>query len=684
MSLHETYLNTLTPWLSKAAGEVFTCPDRPELSYYGDGTNSWGVQTNQKALSAFAIAATDPLFEEAAAGISREALLRKALACLRYSLATHLSGDYHLTNGPAERWGHTWISVLGVERMAFALHALEPYYTGEDRAALRRMFLSEADFLLTGYPVRAGLVENNRPESNMWNGALLLRCALEYPDAPNAALYEERGRLFILNSISVPSEEKEPWFVGANFFESMATNHHEYMNVGYMVITLSQLAYLHFTYKLHGKPAPDYLYKNARRLWDLVRECIFPDGRLLRIGGDSRIRYCYCQDYLNMVLALAADRFGENTARLEESWQRTVNREQAGNADGTFLSARLELFRERAPLYFARLEADRAASAAQGAFLHRTWPSLETAGTPSALEEPYQWHDPYHGGCFVRNRENFSSFVWIAAQKPQGLALPLSDSSLAEWDRNLVSCFDGDGLYNEHIVLEHQETMLSPGFVTSGRTLSRTWEMLDESKREEKNVELILAYAALPDGATTVTIQYARAVRHCHLLRVKGLHLNIPNDLFNGYHRDYAGDGGRWLCVDGRLGVASVYGDPLTLRPGDHRTIGLRNVYTYDRGMLQVDEVCTTLSEEPRWYEDGSCILDFAAVLRSGADPAETEALQKRCRRLETSPDLRAVSVPGRDGKDYLVVLNLTAQPVSFAPEGREPAELLPGQAAVL
>ena len=63
---------------------------------------------------------------------------------------------------------------------------------GEDRAALRRMFLSEADFLLTGYPVRAGLVENNRPESNMWNGALLLRCALEYPDAPNAALYEEQ------------------------------------------------------------------------------------------------------------------------------------------------------------------------------------------------------------------------------------------------------------------------------------------------------------------------------------------------------------------------------------------------------------------------------------------------------------------------------------------------------------
>ena len=79
------------------------------------------------------------------------------------------------------------------------------------------------------------------------------------------------------------------------------------------------------------------------------------------------------------------------------------------------------------------------------------------------------------------------------------------------------------------------------------------------TKASRRDLAVLVAKGA--DGATTVTIQYARAVRHCHLLRVKGLHLNIPNDLFNGYRRDYAGDGGRWLCVDGRLGVASVYGD---------------------------------------------------------------------------------------------------------------------------
>lgn len=685
MSLHQMYMKTLTPWLAKAAADVFTCPDHPEFGYYGDGTNSWGVQTNQKALAAFAIAATDPLFDEKKAGVSKDVLLNKALSCLRYSLATHRSGEYHLTNGPEERWGHTWISVLGIERMAFALKALKPYYTADDRKALRRMFLSEADFLLEEYPVLAGLVENNRPESNMWNGAFLLRCALEYPDSPHADLYAEKGRQFILNSISTPSEENEPWFIGANFFDSFATNHHGYMNVGYMVITLSQLAYLHFTYKLYGKTAPEYLYKNAKQLWDFVRMCIFPDGRLLRIGGDSRIRYCYCQDYLNIVLCFAADKFGENTSLLEERWQRTVQLEQEENGDGTYLSTRLELFRERAPLYFARLEADRAMSAAQGAFLHRSWPSLEAAEKPFETKADFQWHDSYHGACFTRNQNNFASFVWLAAQRPQGLCLPLKDSSMAEWDRNLVSCFDGDGLYNEQIILEHHEAMIPGGFVTTGRTLSRTWEMLDESKREEKNVELTLAFAALPDGATTVTLQYARAVRHCHLQHVRGLHLCIPNDLFNGSERTYIQDGQKAVCVDHSLGVVSVYGDPLEICRGDHRTVGLKNVYTYDRGMLKVDEICTTVVRSPKWYENQECILDFGVVLCSGADPAATSALISKCRRQKASSDgVRAVSVQGRNGNEYVIVFNVTDHPIQCTIEDYGEVQLLPCEAKII
>ena len=42
-----------------------------------------------------------------------------------------------------------------------------------------------------------------------------------------------------------------------------------------------------------------------------MKSCIYSDGRLLRIGGDSRVRYCYCQDYLLPVLSMAADLWGE-------------------------------------------------------------------------------------------------------------------------------------------------------------------------------------------------------------------------------------------------------------------------------------------------------------------------------------------------------------------------------------
>ncbi len=684
MSLHEIYMETLIPWIAQACKEVTVCPDRSDLSYYGDGTNSWGVQTNQKALCAFAIACTDPLFDEKKAGITKQTLLETAISCLRYSLATHLTGEYHLTNNENERWGHTWISVLGIERMVFALDALAPYLTESDHLAIRRVFLSEADFLLNEYQIKAGLVENNKPESNFWNGAFLLRCTLMYPDCANKELYIQKGRALILNAISIPSQCDEEWFVGANFFESFATNHHHYLNIGYIVITLSQLAYLHFTYKRYGIEPPAWIYTNSEKAWDLVRKCIFPDGRLLRIGGDSRIRYCYCQDYLNTVLCLAADQFNENTASLEEQWQKLVQLEQAENNDGTFLSTRVELFRERAPLYFARLESDRAVSAAQGAYLHRTWPELEKSGQKKLHEEPFRWYDEYHGACFVRNKDSMSSFVWLSSEKPQGLCLPLCDSSLAEWNRNLTSMFEGDGQFNEHLIEEHHETMLTGGFVTTGRTVARTWSMLDESKSEEQNVELSLLYAALPDGATTVTLQYAEAIRHCHLLKIKGLHLNIPNDLFNGYQRDYVCTE-KTVCVDQRIGLASIYGDPLTVHSNPNRTIGLKDKYCYERGMLKVDEIYTTYIDTPKWYQMGERILDFGVAIRTNADSAETELLSNECRVLSCSdPSVRAVRIKGTDQKMYTVLFNLSRFDVSDMVEGIGTVELCPYEGRVL
>jgi len=140
---HLDYLRILERWPAYAERFWWNDPARPDLGCFGTGYNSWGVQTNQKYLGAMAILATHPELDEAVAGCSREAILDRALRALRYSLATHVSGDHHCSDGT--RWGHTWISALGIERMMHGVEALEEHLTDADRAGLRRVLTSEAD-----------------------------------------------------------------------------------------------------------------------------------------------------------------------------------------------------------------------------------------------------------------------------------------------------------------------------------------------------------------------------------------------------------------------------------------------------------------------------------------------------------------------------------------------------------
>ena len=59
---------------------------------------------------------------------------------------------------------------------------------------------------------------------------------------------------------------------------------------------------------------PETLDHHQRDLWEVLRKFIFSDGTLARIGGDTRVRYCYCQDYLLPTLLYAHDQFEDKHA----------------------------------------------------------------------------------------------------------------------------------------------------------------------------------------------------------------------------------------------------------------------------------------------------------------------------------------------------------------------------------
>jgi hypothetical protein len=575
---HLDFLRTLEGWPRYAEQYWYDDPERHELGCFGTGYNSWGVQTNQKSLGAMAVLAADPETDEQAVGCSREALLDKALRALRFSLASHVSGDHHCTDGT--QWGHTWISGLGIERMMHGVQAIEAELTDADREGLVRAICSDADWLLD-LPTQGTLWAHeggNKPESNIWNGAICARAAGLAPDHPHAAAWTEKAHLNFLNGISIPADAYDEtviagkpvreWHVGPNFFPSYALDHHGYLNVGYMIICLSNIAMLHYGFGLEGIDLPESLYHHAPDLWQVVRNFIFEDGRLARIGGDTRQRYCYCQDYLLPTLLWVSEYLGDEEAvAFERGALGLIQQEQAHNNDGSFLSERLQTIRATNPYYYTRLESDKAVVLSMNAFWRRVFTpdavssvgrglvprrplSATTDGAVQALRTQTSpalqktWQESDHGAVLHRSPRRLASWSWRAAEAPQGLCLPPDRSDLAEWCENLGGRVAVAGEQGKRTVLTHSQKLFHGGFITTGTMADSTKAYFAEGWTSQEPVAHKLAVVALPDERTMVILEHCRVHTRTYLREIKGLKLNVPNDLFNGFRRVYTTQAG--------------------------------------------------------------------------------------------------------------------------------------------
>jgi len=701
LAYEERYLEALRPWLPALERELYRCPDRPELVCYGTGYNGWGVQTHQKAFAAAAVLAASGSTE----GKSGE-LRETALAMLRFNLETHASGGYRCTDGT--KWGHTWISALGIERMMHGVEAIRESLTETDAASVRRVLLSEADWLLDHYSVVGGLYDKldgqsrNKPESNLWNGALLHRAAALYPDAARAEEYRDKGTRFLLNGVSVPDDALSErivagkplsqWHEGANFFPTYALNHHNYLNVGYMVICLSNIAMLHF-YGMQAKlPAPEALYHRAEALWSLVKELTFPDGRLLRIGGDTRVPYCYCQDYAIPMWLLAEDVFGADCSGFEEGWLAQVRTEAGDNPDGGYLSGRLKELEHRSPMYYTRLESDRAAALSMGACWRplakqrtKAGDGAESPGRERIEAEPAQffWSDEAHGASLLRSRRRIVSWVWQAADRPTGLCLPPSASHLAEWRWNLAGRIAGIGARNVNEIRGWRMDAFTGGFATIGAMETVSSGFVAEGQAAETIADHRIAFVALPDDRTAAVMQLATAVPRAYVAELRGLHLQVPNDAYNGYERRYAAqrgvwteDGrdpeerhepleGGWLNVDGKLGVVRAYGPQLGLYFPGGRNVHLKQYPWTDKstdiGLLRTEQVVQEFVRGRRVYDSGERMLDngFCVLSGTGAEETRQAAARTGAVPIETQGEaVRALRASGADGTDYLLIVN--------------------------
>ena len=712
VNLNEIY-SLLSDWAVSSEKFWYAIPGSPGLGCYGSGYNAWGVQTNQKYFSALAALA---MREGQPDLVSPDWAMERALASLRFSLSSHCSGSGTCTDG--SQWGHTWISALGIERMMQAVYRIEPHLTEEDSDAIQRMLVSEADWLLFEY--RKGQITGiaadpwdktgrNQPESNIWNGALLWRAAVTMPDHAHAADWQERAHQFLLNGVSIPQDAQDETLlagkpvrerhIGANFFKGYALDHHGYLNVGYMVICASNAAMLHFDLKMKGLPRPETLDHHQTDLWQLIRRLIFQNGRLVRIGGDTRVRYAYCQEYLLPALLYAGDRLGESYSLLLAEQQLDFIRQEATmNRDGSFYGHRLAELCRASEYYYTRLESDRACALAQ---FCAYYPLLANGSKKYDQSNPHNgseqllsqferssagsWVDHDHGAVLHRSPARLASFAWRAQGIAQGMCLPPTEGHLPDWEGNLTG----------QIEFVHHSHPLHPsaarqrelknfdikefegGYLTHGSLYLGSDIELAEGWRGNRMAVQHLAFAALPDNQTVLAIEYAQMGKKRGLVQfVKGIHFNLANDLFNGFTRILQTEKGpyklespperdeiidlaeKYICLENKLGILAISG------AGSLKVVRSAQRRAGDYHSLFVDEICCGVKTGPFWADPGEILLDCSWAILSSADLSRTQSASARAYSVSRShPGVRMVSISGADQKAYLLVANFSSVP---------------------
>ncbi len=694
--MRQRAIRLLTAWAHAADAYWHGTPGEAAMGCYGPGYQHWGIQSNFNYAAALATLAAQGDTKAA------EHWRQRALASLRFLLATHVTGTRNGTDG--KRWGNSWISMLGIERAMHGLaHVMDDLPTG-DRDALQRMLVSEADWLLErrhgpGTGVSAGLWNNegrNKPESNIWSGCLLWRAACLFPEETNAAAWREQAHRFLMNGVSIEADARDhslvadrpvsAWHVGANFFPNYALDHHGYLNIGYMVICVSNAAMLHFDLKQAGCLPPESLYHHQGDLWRVLRRFIFGDGRLARIGGDSRVRYAYCQDYLLPSLLFAADQLQDAHALNLASNQIKLIEHEAAAESGLFHARRLAWLRQTNPHYYTRLEADRACALAM---LINYLPRVQIPPVPrQSFEESAAgaWLETAHGAVMHRSPARLASFAWRAHGLTQALCLPPDDGSLAEWSWNLcpvVRCLGDEGGGRHRRLLAHTIHAFDGGFVTCGSVMEGVDVPVDEGASCTDQLVTHLAFAALPDDRTCLCLHYVEAAtdRAVYLIDLTDLHGVIPNDIFNGHQRTLHCASGRllletpvprdtveeldsrWVNVDNRLGIVALSGaDRIVLKRSRERHAGpYRSLYT--------EVFCLHPRSAVQRCGPGEILADVGFAVLSGAN-ADATANMKGGAIPAPKAGIHAIWVDGADGKRYGLIANFTSQRESLTLSG--------------
>ena len=508
-------------------------------AWFGDGSSGEnGIRSNANV--AFALATWIRAQPEPAAPALATHRQRVA-AVLHYLCDSHRSGGATCAWGGT--WGLEWQSSWWAAKMGLAALQLGELIGAKVRDEVGRVVAAEADRHLSRH-APTGLFLDTKAEETAWDCEALAVALALTPANANAQAWRAKLVEFSFNVFSVPQDRLSTAEVGGqkvaeavytcNLHGDFSLENHGSYHFCYVASPLLSKAYCYLALRCAGEPIPPALQHHVDDVWALARNT-FLTHRFAYLGGQDWARYTYGEyfivpalSYLDATLADPAIR------RIRQARLDVLSAEAADNDDGSFYGKRFTAGSFSGQL--GKYETDTFACMA----LTQALASLaEHAPRPALPEiEPEFAHvSPEGQFCFWRTPELFFSFAWSYLGKdiPSLTFGPVDRDDMLEWH-------EGNGV--------GRVTVLSEDITVGVRTLRKVGsriEILGETvTRDRKGRPLYETRLSIAFDRSTQSVRVLHKVtsmRRLCLARIAGLTFRVPNDRFNGFHREVAAGG---------------------------------------------------------------------------------------------------------------------------------------------
>jgi len=676
------YRRMLLFWVVGAEQYWLEDPTHPNLGKCRFTTEHVHVRT-ARVLPAYAALAADsdckhPVW-------TRQKLIERlnsaiAFLCATYSYDKVAKGSWSKRPGPNSLRYETWV----IGNMVDVLQIVPEAITPEHKECIRKILIDIIEDERTSG--RAHSLADYRHEGITWMMNLLARAAVLYADDHRAEEWLDLAKHGYASSLSVEVDLQNETVVDGKpikewvsrrhgvFYPDFTLEHHGLgIHPGYMAIAGHRMVSLYDLVKRHDKHVSPIWYHHFRDMTGVLKDLTLWDGRIAFPNGKDWADYVYGVSAARFDMVGLQMMFGDGEARLIEQglfrhidWlQRTRGRGDLSPGDAEYVFSLNDM-----------------KNIAYAYWLHQTH-GFARPVTQDVFDQAHNrvFHSPHAKFVSVRDPSRFASWGWGAGKgRTTGLILPrghdLGDH-LAQWDSNLRPDYwtiDKDGKWNylHSPSATRQVETFQGGFAVSERS-----EFVREGSEPGEPALLLdhRAMVALPDGRTVLFVASGCAAQAVQRLSTADVNWRFVRSIFSGMQRTIYYEGGQqecrhvddvptpWFNVDGILGVVSI-GRPARIscklldKVDEKGTpVAERSSYGVHSGQTVRLVAC---SLRPRDYEPGQEIFTASLAFVTDTDAAETERLVGECHEAKVSRTARAWQVRGRDGKPYLVVVNLS------------------------